>query len=101
MGFRDAVDDCALFDIELHGHPFTWIKSPGTNRVLEERLDMTIGNSDSLQRFQEVKLTNLLTSHSDHTSILFDTIPTVRQRYNYSFNSLSSEPILYQSKVSK
>jgi len=82
---REAVDDYALSDIKLHGHPFTWIKSPGTNRVLEERLDMAMGNSEWLQRFPEVKLTNLLTSHSDHTPILLETIPTVRQRYNYSF----------------
>jgi len=85
MGFPKAVDDCALSDIKLHGHPFTWIKSPGTNRVLEERLDMAMGNSEWLQRFPEVKLTNLLTSHSDHTPILLDTIPTARQRYTYSF----------------
>ena len=53
--------------------------------MLEERLDMAMGNSEWLQRFPEVKLTNLLTSHSDHTPILLETIPTVRQRYNYSF----------------
>jgi len=46
MGFREAVDDCALSDIKLHGHPFTWIKRPGTNRVLEEKLDMPMGNSE-------------------------------------------------------
>jgi len=85
MSFREAVDDCALSDIKLHGHPFTWTKSPGTKRVLEERLDMAMGNSEWLQRFPEVKLTNLLTSHSDHTPILLDIIPSVRQRYNYSF----------------
>ena len=85
MGFREVVDDCALSDIKLHGHPFTRIKSPGTDRVLEERLDMAMGNSEWLQGFPEVKLTNLLTSHSDHTPILLDIIPTVRSRYNYSF----------------
>jgi len=85
IGFHEAVDDCALSVIKLHGHPFTWIKSPGTNRVLEERLDMAMGNSEWLQRFPEVKLTNFFTFHSDHTPILLDIIPTVRQRYNYSF----------------
>jgi len=37
MCFREAVDDFALSDIKLHGHPFTWIKSPTTNQVLEKR----------------------------------------------------------------
>jgi hypothetical protein len=85
MGSREAVEDCALSDNKLHGRPFTWIKSSGTNRVLEERLDMAMGNSEWLQRFPEVKLTNFHTSHSDHTPILLDTIPTVRQTYDYSF----------------
>ena len=44
-----------------------------------------MGNSEWLQHFLEVKLTNLLTSHSDHTPILLDIIPTVRHWYNYSF----------------
>jgi len=55
-----------------------------TNQVLEERLDMAMGNSEWLQCFPEVKPTNFLSSHSDHTPILLDIIPTVRQRYNYS-----------------
>jgi len=85
MDFCEAVDYCALSDIKLHGHPFTWIKSPDTNRVLEERLDIAMGNSQWVQHFPEVKLTNFLTFHSDHSPILLDIIPTVRQRYNYSF----------------
>jgi hypothetical protein len=51
---------------------------------------MAMGNSEWLQRFPEVKLTNLLTSHPDHTPILLDKIPTVRHRYNYSFKFESS-----------
>jgi limonene-1,2-epoxide hydrolase len=51
MGFREADDDCALSDFKLHGRPFTCIKSPGNNRVLEERLDMDMVKSEWLQHF--------------------------------------------------
>jgi hypothetical protein len=47
IGFCEVVDCCALSDIKLHSHPFTWIKSPGTNRVLEVRLDMAMGEASS------------------------------------------------------
>ncbi|KEH38229.1 hypothetical protein MTR_2g064335 [Medicago truncatula] len=70
ISFREAIDDCALSDI----------KSPGTNRVLEEILDMAMGNFEWMQRFSEVKLTNLLASHSDHTLILLVIVPGDRQR---------------------
>jgi len=37
-GFHEAINDCDLYDIKLEGHMFTWIKSPSTTRVMEERL---------------------------------------------------------------
>jgi hypothetical protein len=63
LGFREAVDDCALFDIKLHGHPFTWIKSSGTNRVLEERWIWLWETLNSCNFFQKSNLqTSLLLS---------------------------------------
>ncbi|MCH83167.1 endonuclease/exonuclease/phosphatase family protein [Trifolium medium] len=38
-GFREAVTDAGLIDIELTGYPFTWFKSLGTARAVEEKLD--------------------------------------------------------------
>ncbi|MCH80360.1 replication protein A 70 kDa dna-binding subunit, partial [Trifolium medium] len=32
-GFRDAVADAGLIDIEMSGYPFTWFKSLGTSRA--------------------------------------------------------------------
>ncbi|WJX92273.1 hypothetical protein P8452_73938 [Trifolium repens] len=84
-GFRSAVNDCDITDIQLEGHRFTWIKSRGSSHVIEERLDRAMASSDWLALFPEVKLTNLLASHSDHSPILLHTNPVLRIHNNYSF----------------
>lgn len=38
-GFRQAVLDSGLVDVPVEGYPFTWFKSLGTPRAVEERLD--------------------------------------------------------------
>ncbi|MCH80176.1 hypothetical protein A2U01_0000939, partial [Trifolium medium] len=84
-GFRNAVSDCDLTDIQLEGHRFTWIKSRGTPHVIEERLDRAMASSDWLALFPEVKLINLLASHSDHSPILLQTDPMLRTNFTFSF----------------
>jgi hypothetical protein len=84
-GFRNAVSDCDLTYIHLEGHRFTWIKSGGTTNVIEERLDRAMASTDWLTLFPEVKLTNLLASHSDHSPILLQTSQQPRVFHNYSF----------------
>jgi hypothetical protein len=74
-----------MTDIQLEGHRFTWIKSRGSSHVIEERLDRAMASSDWLALFPEVKLTNLLASHSDHSPILLHTSPIVRTKNTYSF----------------
>ncbi|XP_058732856.1 uncharacterized protein LOC131604433 [Vicia villosa] len=51
VGFRQVVNDCDLNDIPIEGHQFTWIKSRGTDHVIEERLDRALANSDWLSLF--------------------------------------------------
>ncbi|PNY16121.1 hypothetical protein L195_g012831, partial [Trifolium pratense] len=84
-GFRSAVSDCDLTDIHLEGYPFTWTKSRGSPNVIEERLDRAMANLQWLMIFPNVKLMNLLTSHSDHSPILLQTSPTMSSGKNYSF----------------
>ncbi|PNX92542.1 ribonuclease H [Trifolium pratense] len=54
MGFREAISDYDLSDIPLEGHPFTWIKSRGTNHVIEERLDRAMTNLSWLGLFPQI-----------------------------------------------
>ncbi|MCI03410.1 endonuclease/exonuclease/phosphatase family protein, partial [Trifolium medium] len=84
-GFRNAVSDCDLTDIKLDGYPFTWIKSRGKPHVIEERLDRAMANTNWLILYPEVRLRNLLTSHSDHSPILLQSSPTIRNGNTYSF----------------
>ncbi|PNX80358.1 ribonuclease H, partial [Trifolium pratense] len=84
-GFRSAVSDCDLTDIQLEGYPYTWIKSGGTPQVIEERLDRAMANSKWLMNYPNVKLLNLLASHSDHSPILLQSSPVIRNGNNYSF----------------
>jgi endonuclease/exonuclease/phosphatase family metal-dependent hydrolase len=84
-GFCNDVCDCDLTDIYLEGYPYTWIKSSGSPNVIEERLDRAMANSQWLMLYPNVKLTNLVTSHSDHSSILLQNSPLMRNGRTYSF----------------
>jgi hypothetical protein len=84
-GFRNAVNDCDLTDIQLEGYPFTWIKSRGADHVIEERLDRALASSDWVSKFPNVKLRNILSSHSDHSPILLQCAPVIKQNYKYEF----------------
>ncbi|PNX96867.1 ribonuclease H, partial [Trifolium pratense] len=84
-GFRNAVSDCDLTDIHLEGYPYTWVKSRGTTSVIEERLDRAMANSAWLMKYPNVRLLNLLTSHSDHSPLLLQNSPMVTNVRTYSF----------------
>ncbi|GAU36575.1 hypothetical protein TSUD_362450 [Trifolium subterraneum] len=85
MGFKQAFSDCDLTDIPIEGHPFTWIKNRGTPHVIEERLDRAMTSASWLQLFPQVRLSNLLASHSDHNPILLQCKPVIRTHISYSF----------------
>ncbi|GAU23029.1 hypothetical protein TSUD_336770 [Trifolium subterraneum] len=84
-GFRSAVSDCDLTNIYLEGYPYTWIKSGGTPYVIEERLDRAMANSKWLMNYPNAKLLNLLASHSDHSPILLQNSPMIRNGSPHSF----------------
>ncbi|GAU47118.1 hypothetical protein TSUD_98950 [Trifolium subterraneum] len=67
---RAAWDLLRDLDIPIEGHLFTWIKSRGTPHVIEERLDRAMASTSWLQLYPQVRLSNLLASHSDHSPIL-------------------------------
>jgi hypothetical protein len=84
-GFRNAVNDCELTDIQLEGYPYTWIKSRGFDHATEERLDRALATLEWPYLFPNAKLINLLASHSDHSPILLQCTPVIRQEYRYAF----------------
>lgn len=54
----------------MEGYPFTWFKSLGTIRVVEEKLDRALVTSSWLQLFPNAKLESLVAPSSDHFPIL-------------------------------
>lgn len=69
-GFREALGDSGLTDMAMEGHPFTWERSRGTLRWVEERLDRACATDNWLNMFQSYKLINLVAPTSDHSAIL-------------------------------
>jgi len=95
MGFTEVITECNLQDVKLEGYPFTWIKSRGTTRVVEERLDRALVTPNWADFFPNVCLLNLLASHSDHSPLLLQTDLVVVMRHSHSFkfeNNWLKEP---------
>lgn len=42
QGFRDAIHDARLIDIDLIGHQFTWWFAMGTSNTIEQCLDCAL-----------------------------------------------------------
>ncbi|XP_058784872.1 uncharacterized protein LOC131659735 [Vicia villosa] len=84
-GFRQTVSDCNLSDISLEGYQFTWVKSRGTDHMIEERLDRALATSDWFTVFPHVKLSNLIASYSDHSPILLDCDPVQQTSSSFRF----------------
>ncbi|WJX93691.1 hypothetical protein P8452_75185 [Trifolium repens] len=68
-GFRSAVLDSGLSDIHMEGYPFTWFKSLGTIRAVEERLDRALATENWHLLFPDAILENLPAPASDHYPI--------------------------------
>ncbi|XP_039683467.1 uncharacterized protein [Medicago truncatula] len=77
-GFRQAIQDVELIDIHMEGYPFTWFKSLGTTRAVEEKLDQALATNSWMQLFPNARLENLVAPSSDHFPILLDRTPEVR-----------------------
>lgn len=45
-GFRSAIEDCGLVELDLMGGEFTWEKSKGKSNWVREKLDMAFANND-------------------------------------------------------
>ncbi|XP_058767513.1 uncharacterized protein LOC131641227 [Vicia villosa] len=94
-GFRHAIQDAGLIDIPLEGYCFTWFKSLGTPRAVEEKLDRAMMNSEWSNSFPGAKLECLTAASSDHFLVLLTCIPTVQHSSTRTFkfeNAWLTEP---------
>ncbi|CAJ2660552.1 unnamed protein product [Trifolium pratense] len=79
-GFRSAVLESGLADVHMEGYPFTWFKSLGTFRAVEERLDRALANDAWFHKFPNAVLEILPAPASDHYPILLVREPESRTR---------------------
>jgi hypothetical protein len=97
-GFRKAIQDAGLIDVSLEGYPFTWFKSLGTDRAVEERLDRALANEAWFHLFPSASLDNLVAPSSDHYPIFLTSAPSMRPtigKKNFRFeNAWKIEPTL-------
>lgn len=66
QGFRDAIQDAGLIDLFMEGYNFTWFKSLGTSRAVEEKLDRALATDSWLAMFPNASLECLTATSSDH-----------------------------------
>ncbi|KAJ9153470.1 hypothetical protein P3X46_026905 [Hevea brasiliensis] len=69
-GFRDTIDRSTLIDIPLCGHQFTWERSRGSDRWIQERLGRAMATKDWMSLWPRHKLFSLVSTVSDHSSVL-------------------------------
>lgn len=94
-GFRLAVEDCNLVELDLVGGEFTWEKSKGKSTWVRERLDRAFAVNEWWHKFPLCTLKVIHTTCSDHDPIqlsLFDTTVS-RKQFRFRFeNSWLKEP---------
>ncbi|XP_062075810.1 uncharacterized protein LOC133779929 [Humulus lupulus] len=74
-GFRNSLQVCGLFDLELHGYPFTWERGRSNGNLIEIRLDRALASSAWINLFPEAKLSNHEVTTSDHCPLFLTPIP--------------------------
>ena len=68
--FREALDECGLFDLGFVGNKFTWFKTHPGGGVTWERLDRAISTTAWYNLFPTTKVKTLVYASSDHSPIL-------------------------------
>lgn len=70
--FRDALDDCDLQDLGFIGLPFTYDNGRDGVANVKVRLDRAVADSRWRDMFADASLHHLVSSRSDHCSILLE-----------------------------
>ena len=68
--FREALDECGLFDLGFVGNKFTWFKTHPGGGVMWERLDRVVSTAAWYNLFPTTKVKTLVCASSDHSPIL-------------------------------
>lgn len=72
------MESCGLRDFGFEGHQFTWEKSRGMARWVEEKLDRILVTDDWIELFGEAKASSVEAACSDHLPLVLWPVPSIR-----------------------
>lgn len=84
-GFRNALADANLNDIQAVGSFLSYTYREGTDQCSKERLDRACSNATWDARFPDAISSNLVAPVSDHTPLLIETVGTQVREDNRRF----------------
>lgn len=89
-GFRDVIDECQLYELELCGGKFTWERSRGSNTWVRERLDRAFGSGSWLSKFPLCKLSVRISPHSDHNPLHLELLQVdiSKKKFHFRFENV-------------
>lgn len=71
-GFSEAIMDFGLLDLGFTGDMYTWERSRGTNRLIQERLDRGLATTAWIDMFPCAEVRVLEVSTSDHKPLFLN-----------------------------
>ncbi|XP_042968657.1 uncharacterized protein LOC122301395 [Carya illinoinensis] len=88
--FREALDQCQLYDLGFRGDMYTWSDKHEDDTYTKERLDRVVANPIWKMRFSNYVVEGLVTRCSDHKPLLmhFDVGEEVRGMLESCGNAL-------------
>lgn len=101
-GFRQAVEDCNLVELNLEGGQYTWEKSKGTKNWVRERLDNAFADASWWQKFPLCKLSVTHTVISDHDPLCLELCNTTfsRKQSRFRFENIWLKEPNFHAEVS-
>lgn len=102
-GFKQAIEDCSLIEIDLLGGRYTWEKSKGTADWVRERLDRAFATESWWQLFLLCTLSVFHATVSDHEPIKLALVNTTvtRKDFRFRFENTWLKDATFHSDVSK
>jgi len=77
-GFKEAIFESGLTDLHMEGYNYTWFKSLGTNKAVEEKLDRAMANNDWFNMFTATTLKCVTATASDHYPLKLECVPKLQ-----------------------
>ncbi|XP_074346129.1 uncharacterized protein LOC141684888 [Apium graveolens] len=102
-GFKSAIEDCNLSELELKGGNFTWEKSKGTSDWVREKLDKAFATDSWWHMFPLCTLSVSHTIVSDHDPINIELVNTVisKKQFRFKFENTWLKEAKFQTKVAE